>query len=67
MTYSKYIFTNDTLKLVIDEDIVGYYLIVYKDPYSEKSNEDYLLDSLEDAFEEAKEKFGITREQWKSI
>lgn len=41
------------LKLVIDEDIVEFYLIVYNDPYTEKSDADYLVDTLEEAFEKA--------------
>ena len=60
----KYLYINDDLKLIIEEDVVGFYLYVYKDPQSEKSTEDYLFDSLEIAFQEAKERFGITNEQW---
>ena len=59
----KYLYKNDFIKLVIEEDIVGFYLIVYK-LESEKSNEDYLIDSLDDAFLEAQDKFGISKEQW---
>lgn len=65
MGYLKYIYKSDLLKLVIEEDIVGYYLIVYDDPKSEKSSEDYLVDSIEEAFQEAKDKFGISRSQWR--
>ena len=60
----KYLYKNDFIKLVIEEDIVGFYFIVYKNPESEKSNEDYLIDSLDDAFLEAQDKFGISKEQW---
>ena len=59
----KFLYKNDSLKF-IEEDTVGYYLIVYNDPNSENSNKDYLVDSLEEAFQEAKEKFGISKEQW---
>lgn len=62
----KYLYVNDNLKLVIEEDIVGFYLIVYSNPFSEKSSADYLLDSLDDAFNEAKRRFKISREEWKS-
>lgn len=64
LTKSKYICASDSLKLIIEEDVVGFYLIVFKDPKSDKSNEDYLVDSLEEAFQEAKDKFGISNEQW---
>lgn len=60
----KYLYKSDSLKLVIEEDTVGFYLIVYNDPRSEQSSEDYLVDSLEEAFQEAKEKFGISSKQW---
>lgn len=64
MSYLKYLHKSKSLKLIIEEEPVGFYLIVYNDPLSEKSNEDYLVDSLEDAFQEAKLKFGISSEQW---
>jgi hypothetical protein len=67
MKYLKYLYKNDYLKLVIEEDIVGFYLIVYNNPQSEKSSEDYLVDSLEDAFQEAKERFGVSSEQWEKL
>ena len=60
----KFTYKSDSLKLVIEEDAIGYYLIVYDDPQSEKSSEDYLVDSLEEAFQEAKEKFGVLSKQW---
>ena len=60
----KYVYKNDFIKLLVQEDIVGYYLIVYQDPKSKKSSEDYLVDTLEEAFLEAKEKFGVSKERW---
>ncbi len=60
----KFVYKNNYLKLIIEEDIVGVYLIVYKDPQSEKSSEDYLIDSLDEAFQEAQEKFGVSKKQW---
>lgn len=64
MSYLKYVYKSELIKLVIEEDVVGFYLIVYRNPRSEKSNEDYLVDTLEEAFQQAKENFGISIEQW---
>jgi len=64
LKYLKYIYKSDFLKLIIEEDDVGFYLIIYNDPQSEKSSEDYLVDSLEEAFAEAEEKFGVSSSQW---
>ncbi len=61
----KYCYSNKKLKLIVEEDIVGFYLIVFKDPVSNISCADYLVDSLEEAFNEAKRKFGISRDQFK--
>lgn len=63
----KYSFISSDLKLIIEEDIIGYYLIVYKDIFSEVSTEDYLLDSLEEAFRVAQEKFGVQAKNWKLL
>ena len=60
----KYLYKDENLKLIIEEDTVGYYLIVYKNPSSTQSSEDYLVYSLEEAFQEAKEKFGVSKSQW---
>lgn len=65
MEYLKYFYKSNSLKLVIEEDIVGFYLIVYNDSQLEKSSEDFLVDSLEDAFQEAEERFGVSCKQWK--
>lgn len=67
MGYLKYLYKSNSLKLVIEEDIIGFYLIVYNDPNSEKSSEDYLVDSLGEAFQKAKEKFDVSSQQWKFI
>lgn len=61
----KYLYNDEFLKLVIEQDIVGFYLIVYNNPNSEKSSEDYLFDSLEEVFQAAQEKFHISPTQWK--
>jgi hypothetical protein len=65
MTDLKYIYETAAIKLVIEEDIVGFYLIIYRDPKSTKSDEDYLVNSLEDAFKQAEEDFGVSSDQWK--
>jgi hypothetical protein len=67
MNNLKLLYKDTSLKVVIEEDIIGFYLIVYKDPLSTISTEDYLLDNLEDALKEAKELFGISIEQWQHI
>lgn len=60
----KLLYKNESIKLIIEEDVIGFYLIVYEDPNSEKATQDYLLDSLDDAFQEAEEEFGITKDSW---
>jgi hypothetical protein len=64
MHYEKYTYKNNSLELVIEQDIVGFYLIIYKDHYSRKSSEDYLFDSLDEAFQTAERKFGVSRSEW---
>lgn len=61
----KYIYEDNFLKVLIEEDSVGFYLIVYKNPSSEKSTNDYLCDTLDEAFQKAKNQFGITKDQWR--
>jgi len=46
----------------IEEDLVGWYLIKYE---AHQSSQDYLLDSLEDAFDEAEDRFEIPKKLWK--
>lgn len=67
MTFKKYQFQNEERKLIIEEDNVGWYLIIYTPPNNNQSSADYLLDSLEDAFEEAKDRFGVSPSQWINI
>ena len=64
LKYSTLTFNYTPLKLIIEKDVLGFYLIVYNDPNAEISNEDYLFDSLEEAFLESKEKFGVAIDQW---
>jgi len=57
---------NDTY-YVIEEDLVGWYLIVYTDKNTNESSEDHLLDTLEDAMLEAEERFSIPKNSWKEL
>jgi hypothetical protein len=60
----KYCYKDTNMKVYIEEDSVGYYVVMYSDPSSQRSNADYLVDSLEEAFTFAEEKFGILKTQW---
>jgi hypothetical protein len=51
------------LKLVIKEDKVGFYLIVYPHD-SGRSIADYLYDNLEGAFAGAERRYGVARTSW---
>jgi len=51
----------------IEKDVVGWYLIVYARKDLEKSSADYLLNTLEDAFIEAENRFNISRNDWQEI
>ena len=62
--YLKYFYNNDSINCIIEEDDVGFYLIVYDHQNPGRSIADYLFDSLEDVFQAAKEKFGILQAQW---
>lgn len=52
---------------VIQEDLAGWYLIVYRSKHTEVSSKDFLLDSLEDAMLEAEEEFGISLNNWQPV
>ena len=52
---------------VIEEDLVGWYLIVYNDKNKNGSAKDYLFDTLEDAMFEAEDKFSIPKNRWKEV
>ena len=67
MGNSKYQYLSNEIKLIIEEDPAGFYLIVYTNPSSPVSTHDYLLDSLKDAFDMAKKQNGIEISQWKSL
>ncbi|MGA8163910.1 MAG: hypothetical protein WB791_02665 [Waddliaceae bacterium] len=66
MERKKYFFQNSTIRLEIREDSVGWYLFAYRPPF-EKPFCDYLQDTKEDIFEDAKKMFGVESSQWKEL
>jgi len=55
-------------KIVIEEDRVGYYIYAYEDfSRPDFCTQDYLVDSLELAFEEVHEIFGIRKDTFVKI
>ncbi|MFZ4773476.1 MAG: hypothetical protein ACOYK9_05745 [Chlamydiia bacterium] len=67
MINKKFQFIKDGKLYLIEEDVVGWYLIVYEDKAHNKSLEDYLVDTFEEAIFEAEDKFGIKRTDWVQI
>lgn len=67
MNLSQYIYIKNSLKMIIEEDLIGFYLIIYNDPQSLESDEDYLLDSLKEAFDLAEERFSVVKSQWSIV
>jgi len=63
----KFEYRENNTYYIIEEDLVGWYLIVYNDKSLNKSLEDHLLDSLEDAMLEAEERFSIAKNSWKEL
>ena len=59
--WRKYQCQKDGVSYLIEEDLVGWYLIVYQ---NNRSSQDCLLDTLEDAFLKAEQKFAIPRILW---
>lgn len=59
--YRKYTYKKDHSFFVIEEDTVGWYLIIYCES---KSSNDYLFDTLEEALFEAENKFNIPKNEW---
>jgi len=53
MKFEKYEYVDTQLRLVIEQDFVGYYLYVYSQPNIDAADKDYLLDDLEMAKDEA--------------
>ncbi len=60
--FKRYYSKNDNISYVIEEDLVGWYLIVYK---NNQSSQDYLFDTFEEAVIEAENKYGIAKNKWK--
>ena len=65
--FKKFEYKGNNAYYVIEEDFVGWYLIVYKEKNSYESSEDHLLDTLEDAMREADERFNIPEKSWKEL
>jgi|GEM_PF-7071698 len=60
----KFEFTTKEFYLLIEEDVIGWYLIVFKKENKTTSISDYLYDNLEDVFFEAQERFGVSKDKW---
>lgn len=56
-----------SLFLAIEEDVVGWYLIVYSNESRNGTKADYLQDTLQDVIGEAEERFGVAESQWKEV
>jgi len=55
------------LRLVIERDeYVGYYLYVFE-YQSDKADQDYLYDNLEQAYNAVQKRFGISKEEFKEV
>jgi len=55
------------LRLVIEHDeYVGYYLYVFE-YQSDKADQDYLYDNLEQAYNAVQKRFGISKEEFKEV
>jgi hypothetical protein len=62
--FRKYSCTKGNASYVFEEDVVGWYLVVYNNSYITQSSEDHLYDTLEDALVEVETRFGIPRDGW---
>ena len=69
MKYRKFIYKNDDIKLLLEEDNeeVGCYFMIYDDPESETSSADYLFDTIDVAYKVAEKKYNVKKEQWTEI
>jgi len=65
--FKKFECKKNNMYYVIEEDLVGWYLIVYNDKNKNGSAKDYLFDTLEDAMFEAEDKFSIPKNRWKEV
>ncbi|GAB4194277.1 MAG: hypothetical protein Tsb0015_17280 [Simkaniaceae bacterium] len=65
MSNKKYWYQKKGVTYVLEEDLVGWYLIIYKNKTS--SSEDYLFDTLDEALFEAEDRFDIPKNSWIAI
>lgn len=61
MVNRKLLYKKGNSSYIIEEDLVGWYLLHY---VKERAEQDFLLDSLEEALSEAEDEFGISRDSW---
>lgn len=61
----QYLILNKDIKISIEQDDVGWYLIIYENAHSNCSTEDYLFDSFSEALEFAGERFDVSKSEWK--
>lgn len=64
--FRKLEYSNNGVCYLIEEDLVGWYLIVYN-KYSNESSKDYLFDTLEGAMFEAEDKYKIQENSWREV
>lgn len=65
MKYQTYTYQNDSIKLLIEEDVSGCYLYIFRDPHSKLCTEDYHYETLDELFRVLEKNFGVTKNQWK--
>ena len=58
-------YEDDKIRLIIEKDSVGYYLLAFTDPKATLSTYDYFFETLDETFEVAEYKFGVSKHQWK--
>ncbi|MBS0620997.1 MAG: hypothetical protein JSS61_06025 [Verrucomicrobia bacterium] len=64
-SFKKYEYKSDGFIYLIEEDLVGWYLIAYD--VDGGSYQDYLVDSLQEALFEAESRFNIPSSKWVEI
>ena len=64
--FIKYTYQRGNSLYVIEEDVIGWYLIVYCENEN-KSSRDYLFDTLEEALFEAEDKFNVPKSGWQKL
>jgi hypothetical protein len=67
-SFKKYLYKKDHNSFLLQEDIIGWYLVVYRrQDQLTQSSEDYLFDTLEDALKQAEDQFHIPQSAWKEL